>query len=74
LSLAAAVDGSQVPDCILVEDTNAVADTNTPAYFRGMFNDSTGAAGGVIYGAGHTAASVREGLRVKGLDLMYVMP
>jgi Bacteriophage lambda head decoration protein D len=73
-SLSAAVDGSQTPDCILAEDTDATsADKDTVAYFRGQFNDSVGAPGGVIYGAGQTAAGVREGLRVKGLDLIWVM-
>ncbi len=67
-SLAASVDGSQVPDAILVEDTDATAaDVDTPAYFRGQFSDAE-----VIYGTGHTAASVREGLRVKGIDLISV--
>ena len=69
-SLAASTDGSQVPDAILAEDTDATsADVATPAYFRGMFNDSA-----VIYGTGHTAASALEGLRKKGIDLISVQP
>jgi Bacteriophage lambda head decoration protein D len=68
-SLLAASDGSEVPDCILVEDTDATsADKDAMAYFRGQFNDAA-----VIYGTGQTVALVREGLRVKGIDLISVM-
>lgn len=65
-SLAAAVDGSQVPDAILAEDTDAsAADKSTVAYFRGDF-----ATGKLTIGTGHTAASIKEGLRVKGINLI----
>lgn len=68
-SLAASVDGSQVPDLILAEDTDAsAADVATVAYVRGQFNDAA-----VTLGAGHTVASVREGLRQKGIDLVSVV-
>lgn len=68
-SLAAASDGSQVPDAILVHDTDASGgDKETVAYKGGWFNESR-----VTYGAGHTADSVREGLRVKGINLIKVL-
>ncbi len=67
-SLAAALDGSQEPDAILAEDTDAsAADVATVAYFRGMFNDAA-----VTLGAGQTVAAIREGLRIKGIDLIAV--
>ncbi len=66
LSLAAAADGSQVPDAILVHDTDATsADKDTVAYKTGWFNERR-----VTFGTGHTADSVREGLRVKGIMLI----
>jgi hypothetical protein len=65
LSLSAAVDGSQTPAAILVDDTNATAaDVVTPAYFRGDFQ-----AQAVILGASHTVASVRDALRAKNIVL-----
>lgn len=67
-SLAAATDGSQTPDAILAEACDASGgDKVTVAYFKGGFDDSK-----VVLGTGHTAASVREGLRVKGIDLISV--
>lgn len=66
LSLAAAVDGSQVPDLILAEDTNATAaDKVTVAYYSGQFIEAA-----LTLGAGHTANSIREGLRVKDIHLI----
>jgi hypothetical protein len=66
LSVAAATDGSQVPDLILAEATNASAgDVATVAYYQGQFLQSA-----LTLGAGHTADSVREGLRVKGIQLI----
>jgi len=68
LSLSTAVDGSQTPDCILAEDTNASAgDVNTPGYFSGSFNESA-----LVLGASHTVASIKEGLRGKGINLITV--
>ncbi len=68
LSAAAATDGSQIPDCILAVDTDAsAADVATMAYFRAQVDDSK-----VVLGSGHTAASIREGLRLKGIDLVSV--
>jgi hypothetical protein len=70
LSLAAAADGSQVPDAILAHDCDATsADKDTVAYKGGWFN-----AGRVTYGTGHTAASVREALRDKGIMLINTIP
>lgn len=69
-SLAAAADGSQVPDCILAHDCDASSgDKETVAYKGGWFNETR-----VTYGTGHTADSVREGLRVKGINLIKVLP
>ena len=66
LSLAAASDGSQTPDLILAEDVDAsLGDATALAYERGDFN-----ALAVTLGTGHTVASVREGLRAKGITLL----
>ena len=68
LSLSAAVDGSEVPDAVLAEATDATAaDVATPAYFTGGFDE-----GKLVLGTAHTAASIREGLRVKGIHLINV--
>lgn len=66
LSLSAAADGSQTPDLILAEDCNASGgDKVTVAYERGDFDSSA-----IILGASHTVASIKEGLRVKGIELI----
>lgn len=66
LSAAAAVDGSQVPDLILAEATDASSgDVVTVAYERGDFDENE-----IVLGSGHTAASIREGLRKKGINLV----
>ena len=66
LSLAAAADGSQTPDLILAEAVDATgADATAIAYARGDFN-----AGALTLGTGHTVASIREGLRAKGITLL----
>lgn len=63
LSLSAANDGSQTPVAILVHDTDATSgDTETLIYERGDFNQSA-----VTFGTGHTAESVRAGLRALGI-------
>lgn len=68
LSLSAASDGSQTPDAILAEDCDASGGDKTAiAYFTGGFNSSK-----VTLGASHTVASVREGLRAKGIQLIDV--
>jgi hypothetical protein len=65
-SLAAATNGSQVPDLVLAETTDASAgDKVTVAYYAGEFNELA-----LTLGAGHTADSIREGLRVKGIQLI----
>ena len=70
VSTAAAVDGSQVPDAIVAVDADSTAgDVDLLVYTRGQFNDAA-----VIYGAGQSAASVRDVLRTKGIDLIKVVP
>ncbi|MBX9937111.1 MAG: head decoration protein [Burkholderiaceae bacterium] len=66
LSASAATDGSETPDLILAEAADATAgDVSALAYERGDFN-----AGAVTLGTGHTAASIRDGLRAKGITLL----
>lgn len=66
LSLSAAADGSETPDLILAEDTDASAgDVVTIAYERGDFDENE-----VTLGTAHTVDSVREGLRAKGINLV----
>lgn len=68
LSASAAGDGSQTPDCVLAEDTDASgADVATIAYFSAKVNDLR-----VVLGAGHSIASIREGLRAKDIHLIPV--
>lgn len=63
LSASAAVDGSQVPRYILVEAVNATAgDAECIVYETGEFN---GAA--LVLGAGHTLATIEQGLRGNGI-------
>lgn len=65
LSAAAAVDGSQVPDAILAEDASALsADVQAVAMLTGEINELA-----VTLGAGHTLASIRDGLRGKAIFL-----
>ncbi|MDY0105305.1 MAG: head decoration protein [Giesbergeria sp.] len=66
LSASASNDGSQTPDLILAEDVDATAaDKPALAYSRGDFN-----ANAITLGAGHTVASITEGLRAKGIALL----
>lgn len=66
LSASAATAGSQTPDLILAEAVDATGgDAGALAYERGDFN-----ALAVTLGAGHTVASIREGLRAKGITLL----
>lgn len=66
LSLAAAGDGSQTPDAVLAQDTDASGgDVQTIAYVRGDFDENE-----LVLGTGHTLASIREGLRDKGITLV----
>lgn len=65
LSLAASNDGSEVPDMILAQDTDAsAADAEAIAY-----ETCTVVATALTLGAGHTIASIREGLRDKGIKI-----
>lgn len=58
-SVAAAGDGSQTPSVILAKDIDASAgDVVAPVYIAGGFNQRA-----LTLGAGHTADSIREGLR-----------
>lgn len=64
-SLAAAVDGSQTPTCILGADVDATsADVASFAYIAGDFNENQ-----MTFGTGHTADSVRDGLRLRSIYL-----
>jgi hypothetical protein len=66
LSLSAASDGSQTPDVILAEDCDASAgDATALVYETGVFNTNA-----LTIGASHTAATIREGLRAKGIHLV----
>ena len=65
LSLSAETDGSEVPDVILLNDIDATsADVVTVAAIAGEFNENK-----LTIGTGHTADSIREGLRDKGIFL-----
>lgn len=66
LSAAAASDGSQTAVAILAEPVDASsADRETVAHFAGTFNERA-----LVYGAGQTAASVRDALQARGIKLM----
>lgn len=63
LSASAAVDGSQTPAAILVDDIDASAgDKDVLGYTRGDF-----LASGLTLGAGHTVASVRAAFKDVGI-------
>lgn len=65
-SLSGAADGSETPDAILAEDVDASAgDKEGLVYMRGDFVEEA-----VTFGTAHTANSVREGLRAKGITLI----
>lgn len=64
-SLSASADGSEVPDMVLAQDCDAsAADKEAIAY-----ETATVVATALTLGAGHTLASIREGLRVKGIQI-----
>ncbi len=66
LSLSTASDGSQTPDAILAETTDASAgDVSALVYTRGDFLTNA-----LTLGASHTVASITEGLRTKGINLL----
>lgn len=65
LSLAAATDGSEVPAAVLAEDCDATGgDTKAPIYLSGELNELA-----LTFGTGHTADSVRQGLRDRSIFL-----
>lgn len=68
-SLAAANDGSQVPDAILAEGVDATsADKEAVVYIAGKFDQ-----GRLILGAGHTLGSIDATLRDKSIWLVAPM-
>lgn len=64
-SLAAAVDGSQTPDFVAATDVDASAGDKEAI----VYETATVVATALTLGAGHTIASIREGLRVKGIKI-----
>lgn len=69
LCLAAATDGSQTPDLILAEDTDASGgDVVTVAYFGGDFIDAA-----LTFGTGHSYATVFDTLRAKGINILKAL-
>ena len=65
LSLTASNDGSEVPAGVLAIDCDATAaDKNTTAFFSGEFN-----AAKLVFGTGHTAATVEAAFRKAGLPM-----
>lgn len=65
LSVAAATDGSQVPDMVLAEPVEAgAADVEVMAWYTGTFNSAA-----LTFGEGHSKASTFESLRGKGIYL-----
>ncbi len=70
ISLAASVDGSQMPRAILVKDADpSGGDVIASIYDEGEFNEDR-----LTYGTGHTADSVREDLRAVGIHLKEPVP
>lgn len=70
LAVAAAVDGSQNPVGILVMDTDATAaDKESSAFRTGEFNEAA-----LVFGAGHTADTVRDALEARGIFLRSTVP
>ena len=65
LSLSAAVDGSQTPDMILGTDCDASAGDKEAI----VYETATVVGSALTLGAAHTIASIREGLRAKGLKI-----
>lgn len=65
LSASASADGSQTPSRILLHDTDATGgDKLAPVAVTGEFSSRA-----VILGAGHTVASIRDGLAANGIFL-----
>jgi hypothetical protein len=65
LSLSAAADGSQIPAGVIAGDVDATAaDKPAVMYTAGEFNEDE-----MTIGTAHTADTVRDGLRDKGIHL-----
>lgn len=65
LSLSAAVDGSETPVAVLLDDVDATAAaTECLVLKKGFVADK-----GLILGAGHTIESVKAGLSALGLEI-----
>lgn len=70
MSLAAAGDGSQTASVILAHDCDATAAAAECVFYEaGTFNENA-----LTLGAGHTVASIREGLRALGIHLRKNLP
>lgn len=70
LSLSAAADGSQTPRAICAVDVDATgADKAGQVFVSGEFDESA-----LVFGTGHTAATVREPLRAVGIFTKTVVP
>lgn len=65
LSLAASVDGSEVPDMVLAQD----ADASDGAVEAMAYETAQVVGSALVLGAGHTIDSIREGLRLKGITI-----
>jgi hypothetical protein len=66
LAVAAATDGSAVPVAVLAHDADAsAAEVEVIAYIRADVMESA-----LSFGAGHTADTVREALRQRGITLV----
>ena len=64
-SLAAATNGSETPIAVAAEDVDAsLGDVMGVVYYTGDFNSDA-----MTFGAGHTAASVKDALRLRGIHL-----
>lgn len=69
-SLSASSDGSEAPQAILIQDTDASGgDVEVMVYVHGEFNENA-----VVFGTGHTADSVRAALRARGIYLKANLP
>lgn len=65
LSLAAATDGSETPVYVLAQDADAT-DGDLEAI---VYETATVVSSALTLGTGHTIASIREGLRAKGIKI-----
>jgi head decoration protein D len=68
LSAAAAGDGSETPSAVLIESVDTTGGAGDGiVYWTGEFNERA-----LTFGAGHTADSVRDGLRLYSIFLTAV--